>query len=502
MGVLQDYEQYDSLGLAELVRRRQVTALELCEASIERINRYNPLLNAVIRPMFAEGRKAASQPQPDAPFAGVPFLLKDLGYDYAGVASTNGCRALTAYVPEKDSEMVARFKKAGLVILGKTNTPEFGLLAVTEPELFGPCRNPWNTDHTPGGSSGGSASAIAAGMTPAASGNDGGGSIRIPAACCGLFGLKPTRGRNPGGPDSATDWRGAVQNHVITRSVRDSAALLDATQGEDSGAPFRIPPPQRPYLEEIGRPPGRLKIAFSTSSPIHTPVHPECVRAVEKAARLLEDLGHHVEEMQPDIDGHALATSYLAMCFGEVTANIDELASVLGRKAKPADMEAVTWTLGLLGRSFSSAHLASALRVWDRSARKMGRFFDDYHIYMTPTTAFPPAKVGELNPKPAEIMLIELVNTLRAGWLLRASGIVNKMAERSLTRTPFTQLANLCGLPAMSVPLHWTPDGLPCGNHFTAPFGEEAILFKLAAQLEEACPWFDRRPRITRKTCT
>ncbi len=499
MGGIQEYEQYDALGLGELVHQRQVTALELCEASIERINRHNPLLNAVIRPMFEEGRKRASLPQPDAPFAGVPFLLKDLGYAYAGVATTDGCRALSTYVPETDSEMVVRFKKAGLVVLGKTNTPEFGLLAVTEPELFGPCRNPWDTDHSPGGSSGGSAAAVAAGMTPAASGNDGGGSIRIPASFCGLFGLKPTRGRNPSGPDSGQDWRGAVQNHVITRSVRDSAALLDATQGEDVGAPFRIPPPERPYLEEVGRPPGRLKIAFSTSSPIYTPVHPECVQAVEKTARLLEDLGHHVEEKQPDIDGRALATSYLAMYFGEVAANIDELEPVLGRKAKPRDMEAVTWTLGLLGRSFSSGHLASALRVWDRSARKMGHFFENYHLYLTPKTAFPPTKVGELHPKPAERMLINLVNILRAGWLLRASGIIDKMAQRSLARTPFTQLANLCGLPAMSVPLHWTPEELPCGSHFTAPFGEEALLFRLAAQLEKARPWFDRRPRITQR---
>jgi len=500
MGGIQEYDQFDSLGLAELVRQGQISALELCEEAIEKINRHNPLLNAVIRPMFEEGRKAASQPQPDAPFAGVPFLLKDLGYAYAGVPTSDGCRALKTRVPEKDSEMVVRFKKAGLAILGKTSTPEFGLLGITEPELFGPCRNPWNTDHTPGGSSGGSASAVAAGMTPAAAGGDGGGSIRIPASCCGLFGLKPTRGRNPSGPDSGPAWRGAVQSHVITRSVRDSAAMLDATQGEDTGAPYRIPPPERPYLEEVARPPGRLKIAFSTSSPIHTRVHPECVRAVEKAATLLEDLGHHVEEMQPDIDGRALAASYMAMYFGEVAADIDELEPALGRKAKLGDVEAMTWALGLLGRSFSSGYLTSALRMWDRTARKMGRFFDTHHIYMTPTTAYPPAKVGELKPKPAEAMLMNLINTLHAGWLLKVSGMVDTLVERGLARTPFTQMANLCGLPAMSVPLHWTPGGLPCGTHITAPFGDEATLFRLASQLEEACPWFDRRPQITRET--
>lgn len=489
-----EYDRYDALGLAELVRQGQVKPAELCEEAIRRIEERNPRLNAVVTPLFDQARQAAAGPLPGGPMAGVPFLLKDLQFDYAGAPATDGCRALKNRIAAQDSEMVARFKKAGLIILGKTNTPEFGLMGVTEPELFGPCRNPWNLDRTPGGSSGGSASAVAAGIVPLAAGGDGGGSIRIPSCYCGLFGLKPSRGRNPNGPELGQVWQGAVQNHVITRSVRDSAAMLDATQGPDVGAPYEIRPPLRPYLMEVSADPGQLTIGFTTRSPIDMPVHAECVTAVQESVRLLESLGHRVEEAEPGIDGQGLAQSYLALYFGEVAADIDRLAPVLGRKAKPGDVEPLTWTLGLLGRSFSSAHLVAALRRWDEAARLMGRFFQKYDLYLTPTTAYPPAAIGELRPKPAEAVMVKAVNALRAGWLLKASGLVDQMAIRSLERTPFTQMANLCGLPAMSVPLHWTADGLPCGTQFVAPFGEEARLFRLAGQLEKTRPWFDRRP--------
>ena len=259
MGRFPEYDQYDGLGLAELVRQGQITPMELCEEAIERIEKINPKINAVVTPMVDQGRRAASNSLPDGPFAGVPFLIKDLDYAYAGVPMTSGCQALKDYVPSHDDEMVLRFKKAGLVILGKTNTPEFGLLGITEPKLFGPCRNPWNTSHTPGGSSGGSAAAVAAGLVPMAAGGDGGGSIRIPSAYCGLFGLKPSRGRNPSGPDSGQVWLGAVQNHVLTRSVRDSAAMLDATQGADRGAPYEIRPPEGPFLRRAGKGPRSIK---------------------------------------------------------------------------------------------------------------------------------------------------------------------------------------------------------------------------------------------------
>jgi amidase len=332
---------------------------------------------------------------------------------------------------------------------------------------------------------------------PMASGGDGGGSIRIPSSCCGLFGLKPSRGRNPTGPEHGRVWQGAVQEHVLTRSVRDSAAVLDAVQGADMGAPYEIRPPERPYLEEVKANPGGLRIAFNTRSPIDTPVHAECIKAVEEAARMLQDMGHRVEEARPDIDGMGLAQSYITMYFGEVAADIEGLEAVLGRKAGRGDVEPLTWTLGLLGRTFSAGYFVGAMRRWDDAARHMGRFFENYDLYLTPTTAYPPARIGELKPKPSEEFLMKTVNALGLGGLLKASGMVDQLARKSLERTPFTQVANLCGLPAASVPLHWTPDNLPVGVQFIAAFGQEALLFRLAGQLEKALPWFDRRPPLS-----
>jgi len=496
MSGFKEFDRFDGLGLAELVRKKEVAPSELCEEAIRRIEQVNPKVNAVILPMYDIGRKAVQAGLPDGPFTGVPFLLKDIIEEYAGVPLTMGSRAFRNYVPAKDSEMVVRFKKSGVTILGKTNVPELGLLGVTEPELHGPTRNPWNTGHTPGGSSGGSAAAVASGMVPLANGNDGGGSIRIPASCCGLFGLKPTRGRNPLGPNVGELWQGAVVSHVITRSVRDSAAMLDATQGADAGAPYVIPSPARPYLQEIEKEPGSLKIAFTSASPIGTPVHEECVKAVREAAKLLESLGHKVEEAQPQIDGKAVAMSYLMMCFGEAAAVIEEMKAVLGRKAKTSDVETLTWTIGLLGRTLSASDFVKAKREWGVAGRAMGRFHQKYDLYLTPTLAYPPVRIGELQPKPYERLLMKAVNALGLGVIFKVSGLVDQMAEASLSKTPFTQLANLTGQPAMSVPLHWTPDGLPVGVHFMAPFGEEAALFRLAAQLEKVRPWFDKRAPV------
>lgn len=494
MGRFREYDNYDGLGLAELIVRGEVTPTEVCLEARQRIEEAEPGLGAVIHPMFDQARQNLAHPLPEGPFAGVPIVVKDLMYACAGTPLSDGCKALRNRISDHDSEMVTRLRATGAVIMGKTNTPEFGLLGITEPELFGPCRNPWNPDHTPGGSSGGSAAAVAAGLVPLAGGGDGGGSIRIPAAYCGLFGLKPSRGRNPSGPDHGRVWQGAVQEHVLTRSVRDSAAMLDATAGADPGAPYEIKPPAGSYLEEVDRDPGKLRIAFTTTSPLGTAVDPECAAAVEGTASLLEEMGHRVEERTPDIDGRELALAYLTLYFGETAADIDALEAELGRKAAPGDVEPLTWTLALLGRSFSAGQMVASLRVWDRAARAMGRFFGSHDIHLTPTTARTQARIGELQPRGAEAVLIRTINKLRAGWLLKASGLVDKMAEKSLERTPFTQLANLTGLPAMSVPLHWTPDGLPLGCQFIAPFGAEDVLFRLAGQLERARPWFEKRP--------
>jgi amidase len=496
MGGFKEYNQYDGLGLAELVKKKAVSTAELCEEAIERIERVNPALNAVITPMYDLARQAVQAPLPDGPFAGVPFLLKDFLVDYAGVRQTMGSKACRNYVPTQDSELVKRYKQAGLVILGKTNVPEFGLLGITEPELHGPTRNPWNPEHTPGGSSGGSAAAVASGMVPLASASDGAGSIRIPAACCGLFGLKVTRGRTPNGPPYGRNWQGAVVEHVVSRTVRDSAAILDATHGPYAGAPFVIPPPKQPYIKEIEDRPGSLRIALNTKSPIDTAVHPECIRAVEQTVDLLEELGHHVEEAHPEVNGQALAKGLIILYCAEVAALMDDLELILGRKAKPSDMEITTWTLAALGRTYTAGNLVKAKREWEQAAGIMSHFHETYDLYLTPTLAYPPVKIGELAPKPLELALLKVINSLKLSRLLIASGAIDKLTVDNLSKTPFNQLANFTGQPAMSVPLYWTADGLPCGVEFMGRYGDEATLLRLAAQLEEARPWFDKRPPI------
>ncbi|BBM86535.1 amidase [Candidatus Uabimicrobium amorphum] len=492
---MKEFANYDALGLADLVKRKEVTPLELVEESIRRIEETNPKLNAVIIRMFDHAREMAQKPVSDGVFAGVPFLIKDLVSTYKGFPFTRGCKGLKNYIAPEDSELMKRYKATGVIVVGKTNTPEFGLMGVTEPEAYGPTVTPWNVQHTSGGSSGGSASSIAAGFVPMASGGDGGGSLRIPASCCGLFGLKPSRGRTPTGP-KGEHWQGAAVEHIITRSVRDSAAMLDATNGGDIGSPYIIQPPTRKYMEEITTDPGKLRIAFSTQSPVGGDVHPECIQAVNNAAKLLSELGHDVEEKTPDYDGLELATSYLTMVFGETAVEIDHLKSMLGRKATRKDVEAVTWTLALLGRSFSAYEFAKAKRNWNTFSRAMQCFHQTYDVYLTPTIATPPPKVGETAPRLLEILGIKVVNLLGLGKTLKASGIVDKMAKQMLEKFPFTQLANLTGQPAMSVPLHWTAEGLPCGVQFVAPLGDEATLFRLAAQLEKAQPWFEKTPVI------
>lgn len=496
MSGFKEYDQYDGLGIAELIKKKEVSAQEVLAEAINRIERINPTINSVITKIYDMASKTLENPLPDGPFKGVPFLIKDLVSAFAGVPMTMGSKAYKDYVPEYDCELMKRYKNSGVVILGKTNTPEFGLLGITEPELHGPTRNPWNISHTPGGSSGGSAASVASAMVPMATGGDGGGSIRIPASCCGLFGLKPTRGRTPTGPDYGLIWQGAAVEHIISRSVRDSAAMLDTTNGSDVGALYVIPDPKRPYLTEVNQDPGKLRIAFCKRSPLGTYVHPECEQAVDNTAALLESLGHVVDEVEPDLDGQALAKSFFMMYFGEIAADIKAIKKVLGRKARPSDVEGPTWALSLLGGAYSAEEFVTSMRQWNVAARKMGEFHGKYDIYLTPTTATPPVKIGELQPSPVEQVLMKITNTLRAGRMIRLSGIADKIAIESLAKTPFTQLANFTGQPAMSVPLHWTPDGLPCGVHFMAPFGDEATLLSLAAQLEKALPWFDKRPAL------
>lgn len=489
-----EYAQHDGLGLAALVKRGELSAAELLEAAIARIEAQNPALNAVVRTRYESARVEAMLTDRDAPFAGVPFLLKDLLSTLAGEPTGSGNRLLATRPMPRDSELVRRFRAAGVVIAGRTNTPEFGLTPYTEPLTHGPTRNPWSHAHSPGGSSGGSAAAVAAGMVPLASGGDGGGSIRIPASCCGLFGLKPSRGTTPAGPEFGEIWRGYAIEHVISRSVRDSAAMLDATAGADAGAPYAAPAHGRPFLDEVWSDPGRLRIAC-THQPLfgHGPVHADCVAGLQASAWLLESLGHHVEIDAPPVDADDCARDFLVVLAGETRAEIEQLARLVGRKPRASDFEPATYGLGLLGRSISAAAYAGAANRLHLAARRMAPFFERYDLLLTPTLASPPALIGALQPSGAERLLLRTVNAFDAGWLLDALGVIKPLAAKTFGYMPYTALFNATGQPAMSVPLHWNDAGLPIGMQFVANLGDDAMLFRLAAQLEQAQPWFDRR---------
>ncbi|HOA36157.1 MAG TPA: amidase family protein [Bacillota bacterium] len=484
------YQNYDAAGLAELVQKKEVTAAEIVESAIARLERLNPKINAVIHKMYEKARLAAEKITGKEPFAGVPMLVKDISQEIKGEPITCGAKSLRDCLAEEDATFVKRARATGVVFLGITNVPEFALMGTTEPKYYGPTRNPWNKDYTPGGSSGGSAAAVAAGIVPIAGANDGGGSIRIPAAYCGLFGLKPSRGRMPAGPFSGRHWQGASVDHVLTRSVRDSALMLDLIKGYEAGAAFPPPPFDHNYLECVSQGPiNKLKIAFCLRSPIGTEVHRECREAAIKAAQLLESLGHIVDEKEAPVDGNKIAQSYMTLYFGEVAADIASLEEVLGRKARMNDVEPATWMLGLLGKVTSSAEWVLSIREWDTAAFEMEAFFEDYDLYMTPTTADPPSRIGEQDMAPKEATLIKLVSSLNLIKAVKKSGFVDNLIKRSLKRTPFTQLANLTGQPAMSVPLHMTMEGLPVGVQFIAAKGREDILYRLAGQLEQSQHW-------------
>ncbi|MFY9384691.1 MAG: amidase family protein, partial [Dethiobacteria bacterium] len=484
------YQNYDAAGLAELVQKKEVTAAEIVESAIARLERLNPKINAVIHKMYEKARLAAEKITGKEPFAGVPMLVKDISQEIKGEPITCGAKSLRDCLAEEDATFVKRARATGVVFLGITNVPEFALMGTTEPKYYGPTRNPWNKDYTPGGSSGGSAAAVAAGIVPIAGANDGGGSIRIPAAYCGLFGLKPSRGRMPAGPFSGRHWQGASVDHVLTRSVRDSALMLDLIKGYEAGAAFPPPPFDHNYLECVSQGPiNKLKIAFCLRSPIGTEVHRECREAAIKAAQLLESLGHIVDEKEAPVDGNKIAQSYMTLYFGEVAADIASLEEVLGRKARMNDVEPATWMLGLLGKVTSSAEWVLSIREWDTAAFEMEAFFEDYDLYMTPTTADPPSRIGEQDMAPKEATLIKLVSSLNLIKAVKKSGFVDNLIKRSLKRTPFTQLANLTGQPAMSVPLHMTMEGLPVGVQFIAAKGREDVLYRLAGQLEQSQHW-------------
>ncbi|MCF2527357.1 amidase [Yinghuangia soli] len=488
-----EYRKHDAVGLAALVASGEVKAAELLEVAIARAEQVNPRLNALVRPMYDIARERAKTSLA-GPFAGVPFLLKDLAQDYAGLPTGSGSRALADTPMPAHAEVVRRWLDAGLVVFGKTNTPEFGAKGITEPDANGPTRNPWNTAHTPGGSSGGSAAAVAAGIVPAAGGNDGGGSIRIPAACCGLFGLKPGRGLVPSGPSYAEMLHGAAVNGVLTRSVRDSAAMLDVIAGHDPAGPYVPGLPELPYLELARREPGRLRISYATASPIGTDVSPEAVAAVEDAVELLRGLGHEVEEAKTGVDERQLARDFLTMWFASMAAEVDHVRRATGCGEDKFELD--TRVMAAVGRATSATTYVASHNRWNEHSHRLALFHETYDLLLTPTLAHPPARVGQLATPAWMETASRVLLAVRGAGLLAKTDLVDRIADDNLRWTPYTQLANITGRPAMSVPTYWTEGGLPLGVQFVAGLGGEGLLLSLAAQIEAARPWADRTPDI------
>lgn len=470
---IQGYSDLDALAMAELVASRQVTAAELLEEAIERVERVNGEINAVVYPYYDEAREQALSGLPEGPLHGVPFLLKDLYLLYAGQPMSNGSRIFEGYVPDHDHEMTARYKAAGLSIFGRTTSPEFGITSTTESILHGKTRNPWNLERTAGGSSGGAAAAVAAGILPTANASDGGGSIRIPASCCGLFGLKPTRARTPSGPDVGEGWAGMSTIHAVSRSVRDSAALLDATAGPDQGAPYFALPPPRPWLDEVGRDLGALRVGAVTTAFNGVETHPDCLAAVEHAAVLCRGLGLEVEEASLEIPEEVRGPLWSVVRPSTLVA-VEERAAQLGRAPNPEDVEPITWQI-ISGEQPTSADYIRATRAVHAIGRIVAGFFSKYDLLLSPTMAKPPFPLGRLSLDREDP---------------RAQG-------RDVEFTVgYTSTFNASGNPAASVPLWWNDDGLPIGTQFVAPYGDEAVLIRLGSALEQVQPWFDRRPPV------
>ena len=466
-----DYRKHDALSLAALVKSRDVTPEELLGVALARARDVNPKINAIVLDHEDVARKALKDGLPHGPFTGVPYLLKDLGAALKGTVTTGSLSLARESVAESDSTYVERTKRAGLVIFGKTHSPELGLSPSSESRMYGATRNPWNLNHIAGGSSGGAAAAVAAGIIPVAHATDGGGSIRIPASCCGLFGLKPTRARTPMGPKRGEGWGGASVGHVVSRSVRDSAAFLDATHGPAPGDPYPAPPPARAFLDEVRAAPSRLRIALWTKPPIPAEVHPDALAAVKDAAKLCESLGHIVEEASPTINGMEIMAAQGVVISANVAFTVDEAAEALGRKARPEDVERATWFRVENARKTDSSVYARAMNTLHALGRTVANFMSDYDVILQPTCAAPPLPVGVLNMERTDL---------------------GEMFREMISFIPYTGIYNLTGQPSANVPLHWNAACLPIGTMFTARFGDEATLFRLAAQLEQARPWKDR----------
>lgn len=469
-----DYSAQDAVGLAALIRKGEVSAAEVLEAAIARAEAVNPGINAIVLKHYDLARRALAERVPQGPLAGVPWLLKDLGIYLKGTITTNGSAFFRDAVASFDSTLVERYRRGGLVIFGKTAAPEFGQTATTESRLWGLTRNPWNLAHTSGGSSGGASAAVAAGIVPAAHASDGGGSIRIPASNCGLFGLKTSRGRNPHGPHATDGWMGLSVQHAITRSVRDSAAILDVSQGAEPGSRVMPPVGAANYTTGHREPPGKLRIALWDTHIYGLMVHPDCLEAVRKAAKLCESLGHIVEPAAPQLPVQEMGLGMGAITGTGLLVAIRDREKALGRAVTEADLEPINWRNVQQAAKRSAEELYRGRAALDHVAIVLDEFLSRYDLILSPTTAVPPPKLGELSlEQPYEKYMMAAMNA-----------------------SPFTSVFNMGGNPAMSVPLHWNAEGLPIGTQFAGRFGDELTLLRLAAQLEEAAPWAARRAKL------
>ena len=470
-----EYGSYDGLGLAGLVAKKKVKPSELLDEAIARAEALNPKINAIIFKDYERARHLAKGKLAKGAFAGVPFLLKDIGALAQGLPSRQASRFVPAFRRPSDSYLAAKFKAAGLILFGVTNVPEFGLVASTESKLYGPARNPWNLAHSTGGSSGGSAAAVAAGIVPLAHANDGGGSIRTPAGACGLIGLKPSRGRLSHGPEFGAALDGLANDLVVSRSVRDTAAVLDAVRGFMPGDPFAEPPAPDSYLKAICSKPKQLRIAITLKKLDGNPLHADCVAAVKHAARACEKLGHIVEEAMPTLDQPALMGAFTSFWGGGLAAGIDTIAKLMHQSPTREMFEGLTWAMYQAGKQVTASEYLQGKDLTNGASREMGRFHQTYDVWITPTLARPPEKNGVFTFDETDL---------------------SKSFVPQIDYVPFTAMQNVTGQPAINIPLYWNKDNLPIGTQFIAPFGDELTLLKLAAQLEKSYPWFDRYAKI------
>ena len=479
---MKEFGSYDALGLAELVRTKQVSADELLNTAISRAEAMQAELNCFSALFPTLAVQQLDTIATDAPFAGVPFITKDLGVAIKGAPLTNGSVSWKGYRADVDSTLTERYRSAGLVCFGQTTSPEFGLTTTTESTLYGQTHNPWDKTRTSGGSSGGASAAVAAGVVPLAQASDGGGSIRIPAACTGLFGMKPSRGRVPMGPARTESWNGLSTVHAVSRSVRDSAALLDACHGPEIGSRYHAPVPERPFLEEVSRAPAPLKIALWRVAPNGTAPDVDAAAGLDATAKLLESLGHSVVEAGPELDGEALGHAALMTISGNIAAAIDERAAMLGRAVREDELEPITFAMANLGRTVPMVELAAANNLFNAAAIRYEQFLEEggFDMTLSATLSRMPDVLGKL----------------------ALTADPDEMGAAVSTFAPHCPIFNQTGAPAMSVPLHWTeptdtaPQGLPIGMMFGARYGQEGLLYRLAGQLEQAQPWAHRRPPV------